>query len=178
LTVSGPTHQRDLATATAAQDPHRALELARRIEHPWYRCQALAGAGLQLRDGRVLEEAFASAATLTEPNRIVTVSSWPLKALVQLGEDASAHVERLLAIIATEPSPVRRGDALLHVFRAAPTMRVAETLVATCLERLEGDRRNRRGETMLERNLVEIARVDQALAKRAKQALRRSAPPA
>ena len=168
------TSQRELASRTARTDPRRAHELARAIADPWYRCQSLAAAGLHLREERVLEEAFAAALELTEPNRIVTVSAWPLKALVLIGSTkAGEHARRLLSIIAPEPSPLRRADALRELFGAVVqadvriAQPVAEALVNACLTRLYGDRRNKKGESLLVECLAAIKRIDPQLAKRA-----------
>lgn len=168
------TSQRELAVRTARTDPHRARELARSIADPWYRCQSLAAVGLHLREECVLEEAFAAALELTEPNRVVTVSAWPLKALVLIGsKKAGEHVRHLLSIIAAEPSPVRRGDALRELFGAVSAAEpriaqpVAEAFVNACLTRLHGDKRNRKGESLLVECLAAIERIDPHLAKRA-----------
>lgn len=151
---------------------------ARRIENPWFRCQALALVALHTESAqaqdRAIKEAFASANELTEPNRIVSVSAWPLKALVLLGrsKETATHTQRLLDVIAREDSPVRRADALRLIFGAtvsanrAVSSRVIQALVASCLAPLIGDRRNRKGEALLEQCLPGIAKVDSQMAER------------
>ena len=58
-------------------------------------------------------EALRSANELDEPDRVVTVSAWLIKALALSGaRRLETQTARLLGIIATEPSPVRRLDAL------------------------------------------------------------------
>jgi hypothetical protein len=97
-----------------AKHVNEALSLAKTIAHPWYRCQALAEVGEMLADParalEVLRLALASAHELEEPNRIVTVASWPLLILVARNfGDLSTEVDRLLAIISSEPHSLRRS---------------------------------------------------------------------
>src|SRR5712692_6495502 len=122
--MSSPTEQRDLVYRIVAADPEQALEVARGIDHPWFRSQALSAAALRQSDfgvrERVISEAFAAAGELEEPNRIVTVSSWPVKALAFSGNTVRMvlEAERLLSVIGNERSPVRRADALRDVLGA------------------------------------------------------------
>ena len=100
--------------------PHsieRAIEVARSIQHPWYRCQALANAAQahpdRIRALRLLEESFSAAEEQDEINRIVTVSSWPLRVCVKLApEMAQKRLTPLIAMAEKEPHGLRRGDAL------------------------------------------------------------------
>ena len=121
-----------------ATDVRAAIERAEAIEHPWYRSQALATASTALSDPdaarAVLERAIAAAHELTEPNRIVTVASGPIRALVERGLGVSqAEIDRLLAIIATEPHTLRRADALFHLFRAVYGNRALRERVRSAL---------------------------------------------
>jgi hypothetical protein len=98
----------------------RGLAIARAIRDPWYRCQSLAFVAEYLDDRRrpaVLSEAFKAAYELDEPNRIVTVASWPVEVLAELGprDRLRQAVDRLLSVIATEPHSLRRADALAAV---------------------------------------------------------------
>lgn len=100
----------------ASDDPKAAAETARRIRHPWYRCQALARAA-EFSSGpiryKLLEAAFSAAKEQREPNRIVTVSSWPLRVLADSSSERAAQVARLLVDVAeTEPHNLRRAHAL------------------------------------------------------------------
>jgi hypothetical protein len=174
--VNTGTQARDRAAQLAVRDAAGAAAIARAIADPWYRCQALAHAAIHTREEkprkRMLDEAFAAARELAEPNRSVTVATWPLKVLVQCGEAAAvrAHVQRLLDTIATEPSPVRRADALRMLFGAVASAqssvarKVIEALAEASLARLSGDRRNRKGEAVLEECLPAVARIDGPLA--------------
>jgi len=108
----------------ATQDPPAALEAARHITHPWYRCQALANAAEHIRERKLalkaLQEALDAADEQRAPNRVVTVASWPLRVLVVLGEDARvrSHLDRLMQRIAGEPHPIRRMDGQMALLAA------------------------------------------------------------
>ena len=115
------TQQRDRVAAIARTAPREALALARSIKDPWFRCQALSIAAVHTSDARsrksALADAFAAANQLGEANRVVTVSSWPVKALALTGQmsTVSSEVARLLHLISVESSPVRRADALRYL---------------------------------------------------------------
>ena len=119
-----------------------------------------------------INDAFAAANELGEPNRVVTVSSWPVKALVLAGHmsSVSSEVARLLHVVSTESSPVRRADALRYLLGSvsvAPTdvaSRVAREFAAACLTPLQNGKRNSKGESSLEACLPGIARIDSAFA--------------
>ncbi|WP_235872850.1 hypothetical protein [Pseudoxanthomonas winnipegensis] len=102
--------------AMAPDDPEGAAVLARRIKHPWYRCQALARVA-EFSDGRnraeLLDAAIQTAQEQDEPNRIVTVSAWPLRVLVDRSPtQAESLVRRLIRVAQTEPHNLRRAHAL------------------------------------------------------------------
>ena len=170
------TQQRDRVASMAAADPEAALALAVKIADPWFRCQALSIAAVHVPDRRrregAIDQAFASANDLDEPNRVVTVSSWPIKALALTGNAArvSSETGRLLQIIASEGSPVRRADALHYLLGAASgatadaAVRVARALGEACLQPLETGKRNKKGESVLDMCLPGIAQLDRGLA--------------
>jgi hypothetical protein len=111
------TRGRGEVYAALPGDVERGLAVARAIRDPWFRCQSLALVARFLDDGRrpgVLSEAFKAADELDEPNRIVTVASWPIEVLAELGprDRLRQVVDRLLGVIATEPHSLRRADAL------------------------------------------------------------------
>src|SRR3954469_1720155 len=122
--MSSSTHERDMVANIAKRQPARALQLARSITDAWFRCQALSYVALELSSTKerhsILNEAFSAASKLSEPNRVVTVSAWPLKVLSVHGDSRllKSETDRLLTLIATEPSPVRRADALRFVVGA------------------------------------------------------------
>ena len=122
-------------------DPAGALATARAIHHPWYRCQALASVAeaLTLKSDalHILGESLAAAHEQHEPNRVVTVASWPLRCLLKIDRNGAVkEVEALLSLAATESHGLRRLhalDALLGaIAQDAPLReRVAEPFLAT-----------------------------------------------
>jgi hypothetical protein len=170
------TQQRNRVATIAKTKPHEALELARSIDDPWFRCQALSIAAVHAPDRHshklAIDDAFSAANELGEPNRVVTVSSWPVKALALAGHmsSVSSEVARLLQVISTESSPVRRADALRYLLGSvsiAPTdlaSRVVREFAAACLAPLQSGKRNSKGESNLEACLPRIARIDSAFA--------------
>lgn len=122
--VDGRTRVSQLADT----DPNRALAFARSIEHPWYRCQALSEVVNHLDDRKqrsvIIKEALNTAIENDEPNRIVSVSAWPLQVLLANGGVTAfiREIERLLRILSGEPNPVRRQDALVVLVGKIPCM--------------------------------------------------------
>ncbi|MGO4221986.1 hypothetical protein AB4Y64_09045 [Lysobacter sp. TAF61] len=100
----------------AEQDPRRAVEIARGIKHPWYRCQALSIASEHLagRDQeKTLLAALEAAKEQHEVNRVVTVSSWPIQVLSGTSPDLAARrIEELVSLANSEPHNLRRAHAL------------------------------------------------------------------
>src|SRR5436305_2063675 len=88
------------------------LRKARKIEEPRSRSSALAHIARECADlakkNQILNESFQAALETEEPNRIITFSSWPLKVLCASGQESKlkGEVNRLLAILDREPSPV------------------------------------------------------------------------
>src|SRR5258708_37178064 len=148
------------------------LRKARKIQNPRPRATALAYIAHHCTDvarkNRILKESFQAALETREPNRIVTVSSWPLKVLCNSGQDGKlkAEVNRLLAILAGEPSPVRRADALnmmLGAILRGPRSlfwHVFEQFQQACLAPLLNGKRNGKGESQLCHWIVVVNRVD------------------
>ena len=172
------TAERNRVATIAATNPIEALTLARAIADPWFRCQALSMAAVHLTDRRMrlsaIEDALLAANELVEPNRVVSVSAWPIKALALCEETRrlDAETARLLTIVATEPSPVRRLDALRLLLGSViatwtgTAREVAEAFAAACLAPLASGQRNRKGESCLEECLPALAHLDAAFAER------------
>lgn len=113
---------REKSRQLALENPKEALAVARKIEHPWYRCQAisnLVGTNIGRFDAEeLLEEALDAAYSQSEPNRTASVSSWPLKPLVQINPElAEKHTKKLLAIIGEEPHSLRRLNGITGILR-------------------------------------------------------------
>jgi hypothetical protein len=102
---------------------NEAREVALSIADPWFRCQSLTSvAAHELEPSEALaliELALAAAAEGSEPNRVVSVSAWPLSLLVHIDPELTAsHVARLVNMISSEPHSIRRADGLLYVMYA------------------------------------------------------------
>jgi len=115
--------KRDLVGELAETEPLRALEVARSISEPWYRCQSLAQVAWHLEDRKqsekVIREALAAAYEHIEPNRVVSVASWAVRAMVkQSDRRLGSVVDELLQKIQREANPVRQADGLLLLFEA------------------------------------------------------------
>lgn len=134
--------KRDSVGTLAASEPVRALEMARSITDPWYRCQSLVHVAWSLGDqhqgDELIEEALTAAFEQDEPNRVVSVASWPVWVMVHKGDRRlNSVVTELLDKIQSEPNPVRQGDALLLLFEAVyhePQLReqVLDPLLRAC----------------------------------------------
>lgn len=113
------------ASRLAATDPEAALRLACTITHAWYRCQSLTAAAEQLRGKEqlaALSKAFAAAKEQSEPNRVVTVSSWPVGAMAKVNPQlAKEWAAELVTIADAEPHNLRRAHALQTLaFKTSP----------------------------------------------------------
>ena len=121
--TSTDVHQRSEVHALLSTDRREALAVARRISHPWYRCQALttiAEKSLPLEErSALLSQAVSAALEQADSNRAVTVAAWPLRAMVS---DSTPQISRLvgqlLYIIAGEPHGLRRLDGLAAILAA------------------------------------------------------------
>lgn len=135
----------------APRDVAGALRTARGIEHPWYRCQALATAAEHLKgrdQERVLLESLAAAREQEQANRVVTVSSWPLRVLAEVCPGLAAeHLEGLIELAKTEPHHLRRAHALQALTHALSGHRLllerAIPALAEALMAGQGDRIDR-----------------------------------
>ena len=164
--------ERNRVARLASTDRAEALRIARAIGDPWFRCQALAYVAHHCPEMeerlRLIEESFQAGAAAPDPNRIVTVSAWPLKVLCKTGLDLmlESETDRLLNVIATEPSPVRRAhalDAMLGALLGAPGYlfwRAFDMFQLACLMPLTNGKRNTRGESRLTRWVVFVERVE------------------
>lgn len=159
--TSKPTQDRHRAKRLAVSDPEEALRLARDIEDHWFRCQALALVAYRCEGDAMrataLTESFQAGWELGAPNRVVVASSWPLKVLCRKGgsQRLADEVRRLLAIIATDRSPVRAAESLDFVLGALVTAprelfwQAYERLEDACRTPLHGGKRNVKGEALL-----------------------------
>lgn len=129
----------------AASDPKAALKLANTIAHAWYRCQSITAAAEQLRGKEqltALSAALAAAKEQSEPNRVVSVASWPVKVLAKVNPDKAAQwVAELVAFAETEPHNLRRAHALQRLaFVTSPYPGLLSLVVPALAEALLGGR--------------------------------------
>ena len=119
-----------------------AIELARGIIEDWYRCQAFSRIAEHAKDRTtqldLIDEALRAARLTEEPNRIVTVSSWPVEVLATLGETETvrAEVVKLLKIAESEPHPVRRADGIFKLWCHLHSGNAADDILHTVLKAL------------------------------------------
>lgn len=121
--MTTPTRARDAATRAAARGEPEALDLARAVDDPWFRCQALAWVARYAEEDQVepiARESLVSARQERQAYRTVAVRAWPIAAVTERGltdlggrwaEDAGHESRRI-------EHPVSRLDALYHVVQA------------------------------------------------------------
>ena len=119
-----PTHNRELAHRLSGSDPEKALEVARKINDAWFRCQALSQVARYWPHAdyqRLLKEAVDAADSQNDTYKQVTVSAWPIRAYLERGDASPA--KGLLARYTTAATRVEnmgsRSEALFMVFQAA-----------------------------------------------------------
>jgi hypothetical protein len=112
--------KRELVGKLAGTESVRALEVARSISEPWYRCQSLAHVAWHLEDRKQFEKVIGEALAAAYEHRRL-----------------SSVVDELLQKIQREANPVRQADALFYLFEAVfyePRLRdrVLDALLAAC----------------------------------------------
>ena len=87
--MPSPTELRDQAARLAPEDPAAAAKIARSIDDPWFRTQALAWAcryaPANHEAKRLAREAIETAADAEDAYRQVAPCAWPLRALIERG---------------------------------------------------------------------------------------------
>jgi len=162
---------RDWVCGIAEKDLREGLKAASNLDD-WYRCQALARMALYSLDRNeqmnILNDSFRAARLCASPNRIVTVGSWPVKVLFNLGynEAGEKRAQELLELIQTENSPVKRGDALEFLLGAvinAPSelfWEIYDQLFLACNTRLLSGKKNTKGHSILASWAGVISKLD------------------
>ncbi|MGJ4915224.1 hypothetical protein ACQR10_09795 [Bradyrhizobium sp. HKCCYLRH2060] len=119
-----PTKARDLAIRLASARPDEALSVARGIEAPWFRCQALSHVARHWPDerySRLLEEAILAADCQEDIFNRVAVSAWPIRAYLERGNGPPAK-ELLIKYVAASGAIENMGsrsEALFSIFQAS-----------------------------------------------------------
>lgn len=170
--IMNPTSARNSIRELAITDWKNAAKVAEEIQDPWFRCQALAIASLFAPDRKhqlaLTEKAFKAGTECAEANRVGTVSSWPVKALYELGfrDEGDKAASRILEIILSVPSPVRRADALNYLLGAvikSPKSifwMVYDALFTACTTPLKSGKKNSKGQSLLPAWAGLIMRLD------------------
>lgn len=117
------TRLRDESSGMAASDWQAAVAIARRIDEPWFACQALAAVARYAPDDRVCEfadDAIREAERDEDPYRTVGASAWPLRALLEREKGARLEqlLSRMLLLAPRIQASPSRSDALYLVLAA------------------------------------------------------------
>lgn len=115
---------RETAQRLAKTDWRAALECARNIADPWYRCQSLAWVARFAPDGevvRIANEAVRTAAAGRDSYRTVAGAAWPIRALIE--RSAFAEAETATTAVLPLASDIEhagsRAEALSLLIQAA-----------------------------------------------------------
>lgn len=119
-----PTAARNLSNRLALDQPGQALIVAREIESPWFRCQALSHVARYWPDekyDRLLDEAVRAADSQDDVFKRVAVSAWPIRAYLERGNPCPAR--KLLTKYTRASSAIdnmgSRSEALFMIFQAS-----------------------------------------------------------
>jgi hypothetical protein len=107
----------------APTDPEGAVGLARSINEPWFRSQALAWAARFSTEERLeplLQEALHACHSAIDRYRAVAIAAWPLRALIERGRVAAATrmLNDILVLAPEVEPPASRAEALFLVWQA------------------------------------------------------------
>lgn len=107
----------------AKRDSAAAYQRAAGLDTPWNRSQALGWVARYAPEGKLIRTtnaALAAAAKDGDPYRAVGASAWPIRALVERGEEDAARraVQRVLPIAERIDHNGSRGEALMLLFEA------------------------------------------------------------
>jgi hypothetical protein len=136
-----PTKSREHAIQLAKTDPDAALAVARGIDDPWFRSQALAAVARfsKSRQLEILEEAQVASQSADDPYKIVGASAWWIRAMIELGygDEAARELPALIEVSSTIEHPVSRLEALFLLFQAvfhleATRLLALDALVNAC----------------------------------------------
>src|SRR4051794_5830037 len=98
-----PTQERDQAARIAGSDNTSALRIARNIDDPWFRCQALAYVAWHTAAHKrflgLVAESLESGWSIGDPNRSVTVIAWPVAALARRDYPGPDAMERSAGLL-------------------------------------------------------------------------------
>jgi hypothetical protein len=124
VTSDSAVKARKLAFDLAPTDFRQALAVARGIDDGWYLCQSLSAVARFAPPGRdfesTIDEALQACWTAANPYKLVAVSAWPLRALIERGNLARLDelLSKLVDVAAQIDHPVSRMDALGSLLEA------------------------------------------------------------
>ena len=114
---------RDQASKLAPTDSTLALATARKIEDPWFACQALAWVARYAPDHefrRIVEESFRVGRKSRDPYKVVAAAAWPIRAIVEREQVRllQSHISELLVLAKEIEILASRSEALFLLFQA------------------------------------------------------------
>jgi hypothetical protein len=119
-----PTGARNLSNRLASDQPEQALAVARVIDNPWFRCQALSHVARYWPDDkyvRLLEEAVDAADSQDDVFNCAAVAAWPIRAYLE--RDNPSAAQKLLTRYTHAASTINnmgsRSEALFTIFQAS-----------------------------------------------------------
>lgn len=117
------TQLRDRASKLASTDWQAALTIARKIDDPWFTCQAVAAVARFAPQGQVVplaDNAIREAERAEDPYRTAGSSAWPLRALLERGEKLRIewHLPRMLLVVPRVRLGPSRSEALFLILSA------------------------------------------------------------
>ena len=170
------TQERDRVARIAGSNSASALRIARNIDDPWFRCQALAYVAWNTANHKrflgLVAESLESGWSIRDANRSVTVIAWPVAALAKRNYSRPDAMKRsvgilrevitqLTEVIAKEPNPASRADALmLHIHALSPSRRELRKGLLGLLVKECRDATNRKRQRQLEEAAMVIAPDD------------------
>ena len=121
--MSLTTQDRELAHRLSGSEPEKALEAARKISDPWFKCQAISQVARYWPRAdykRLLKEAVDAADSHNDIYKQVAVSAWPIRAYLERGDASPAKVlvQRYTTAATRIENMGSRSEALFLVFQA------------------------------------------------------------
>lgn len=118
-----PTTQRDLAAKIAPDDSGHALAIARRINDPWFACQALAHVARFCPENKfkpIIEESLRVGRAASDPFKPVASAAWPIRAIVERrhSDMLDSIIPELLNRAEQIELLASRSEALFLIFQA------------------------------------------------------------
>ena len=164
------TEERDAVAGLAPTNTTKALALARRITEPWFRCQALADVARYASKESVspiAHEALNTALQQEDAYKVVAVSAWPVRAMIERNQTDSLPLwlSELIKRARDIDHPVSRLEALFLLWQGtfpfvhSETDEIFEEFMRAC-----GSANSWKAGARLEEGLLMLASRNPALA--------------